>query len=171
MFLLFINDTANVDISGGICLFSDDMSFIRSNPDITLLHRTESNISKTKVLSLNFLWFIVDNSLSWNSHTDWHFNKSIKFCLFYQLSVGYFCLYLVSPPAIPRSLTRSSDTISRLKSKEKQATTSNRVSLQECISIGIYSQNPSVFAASFSCSNEEGTNILCHSLYGATVTL
>lgn len=68
LFLLFINDIANLDISGKICLFADDTSFTWSNPDVKALHTTISsdlitikswcdsnflclNVSKTKVLS------------------------------------------------------------------------------------------------------------------------
>ena len=68
LFLLFINDIANINISGKICLFADDTSFTWSNKDITALHRIISNdlitikswcdsnllslnISKTKALS------------------------------------------------------------------------------------------------------------------------
>ena len=68
LFLVFINDIANLDISGKICLFADDTSFTWSGPDVAALYDTISsdlrtikswcdsnllclNLSKTKVLS------------------------------------------------------------------------------------------------------------------------
>ncbi|XP_050299165.1 probable RNA-directed DNA polymerase from transposon BS isoform X1 [Anthonomus grandis grandis] len=43
LFLIFINDIANLNINGKVCLFADDTSFTWSDPDISTLHRTVSS--------------------------------------------------------------------------------------------------------------------------------